>query len=262
MKKQILIIGIIILMMICVGFLSGCINTQNPPSQQEPVTLTDINITSDEFYEEMLAENGSIYLVTDVSRLFWQWHPDPVNITWGIGQHILIFDNESKIEEIETQSLHEHSLHERVLIYGAFENKTFLCPTSKTTNPNWTNCTYKVFNLEDVSKINFSTVEYPTNITIDEEIEIIQNITNPFDQPITLVLTISSLDSTYVSINNRNITEATVSINYTFYPNETKTFKWNLKPIYSSFEDIDILIFGKNEDKKVWITDSCRFDII
>lgn len=261
MKKQILIVGIIILMMICVGFLSGCTNTQNPPSQQEPVTLTfDINMTSDEFYEEILAENGSIYLATDVSLLCWSWTGP---FKWGIG-HLCpdnpIFDNESKIEEIYTDFM-SMSVGQ-VLIYGNFEDKTVLCPTSKIEPINWTNCTFRVYNLEDVSRINFSTVEYQKNVTLDEEIEIIQNITNLFDQPITLVLTISSLDSTSVSINNRNITEGTASVNYTFYPKETKTFIWNLKPIYPSFEDIDILIFGKNEDKKVWITDSCRFDII
>ena len=43
---------------------------------------------------------------------------------------------------------------------------------------------------------------------------------------------------------------------------EEKTFIWNLKPIYPGFEDIDIYIFGKNEDKKVWIMDICRFDIL
>jgi len=254
-----LIVIVIAVVIVVAGFYIFTI-PQNPPSQQESIPLSfDINMTSDEFYEEMLAENGSIYLATDVSLLCWSWTGP---FKWGVG-HLCpdnpIFDNESKIEELITDLSMSIG---QVLIYGNFENKTVLCPTSKTEPINWTNCTFRVCNLEDVSRINFSTVEYPKNVTLDEEIEIIQNITNPFDQPITLVLTISSLDSTYVSINNRNISEGIASINYTFYSKETKTFKWNLKPIYSGFEDIHILIFGKNEDKKVWITDSCRFDIV
>lgn len=208
-------------------------------------------MTSDEFYEEMLSDNNSIYLAADVSLLCWSYTGP---FKWGFSglcPPMPIFGNLSKIEEMDegfSASLGQ------VLMYGHFKNITVYWPTNKSENASYENTTFRVFNLEDVLKINFSTVEYPTNVTVDEEIEIIETITNPFEQPITLVLTLGSL-------NNFNLSEGNAMICDTFYPQETKTFRWKLKAINSGFKDIEIRIFGKNEDKKVWIGDSCRFEI-